>query len=124
MTLYLDTSAIVKLYLEEPGSDVVRRGLAESEVVATCRIAYAESAAAFATAARMGRVSEAAHEAAMVDLCSDWASFSVIDIVQPVVELAAHLAVRYALRGYDAVHLASALRYSQRAHARTVRSRI
>ncbi|MEK7870800.1 MAG: type II toxin-antitoxin system VapC family toxin, partial [Nitrospirota bacterium] len=42
LILYLDTSSIVKLYIEEAGSDAVRRWAGEAEVLATCRIAYPE----------------------------------------------------------------------------------
>ena len=35
MILYLDTSSLVKLYVEEPGSEGVRGLLETSEIVAT-----------------------------------------------------------------------------------------
>jgi predicted nucleic acid-binding protein len=38
--LYLDTSSLVKLYVEEMHSDKVREWLEEAELVATCRVAY------------------------------------------------------------------------------------
>ena len=46
MILYLDTSAVVKLYADEIGSDQVRAGIAEAKVRATHLIAYAETLAA------------------------------------------------------------------------------
>ena len=48
MILYLDTSSLVKLYVEEPGSPGVRAIVDEAEVVATSVVACAEAAAAFA----------------------------------------------------------------------------
>ena len=38
VTLYLDTSSLVKLYVAEPGSDVVRRLVTQATIVATSRI--------------------------------------------------------------------------------------
>ena len=46
MTLYLDTSSLVKLYVAEPGSDAVRGLVTQASVVATSGIAYPETRAA------------------------------------------------------------------------------
>ena len=43
MILFCDTSALVKLYLVEAGSDAVKALVAEAEAVAVCRIAWAEA---------------------------------------------------------------------------------
>ena len=48
MTLYLDTSSLVKLYVAEPGSDAVRKLVDAATVVATSSIAYTETRAALA----------------------------------------------------------------------------
>ena len=48
MILYLDTSALVKLYVREAGSVLVRRATEASEAAATSTVAYAEARAAFA----------------------------------------------------------------------------
>ena len=48
MTLYLDTSSLFKLYVEESGSDEVRMDLAQAKAVATSAVSYAEARAAFA----------------------------------------------------------------------------
>ena len=52
--VYLDTSALVKRYVEELGSQAVADFISKSEIVATCTITRAESAAAFSKAARIG----------------------------------------------------------------------
>lgn len=48
MTLYLDTSSLVKLYVTESGSDVVRQLVGGAKVVATSVVAYPETRAALA----------------------------------------------------------------------------
>ena len=114
MTLYLDTSAVVKLYVREPGTDAVREGIARATMVATARIAYAEAGAALAAAVRLGRLSEPGRNEAMAGLRTDWPGFTVIEITQRVVEAAADWASAHGLRGYDAVHLAAATEYGRR----------
>jgi predicted nucleic acid-binding protein len=49
MTLYLDTSSLVKLYVDEVGSDEVRDLVAEAAVVATSIVAYRDAGGAGAT---------------------------------------------------------------------------
>jgi predicted nucleic acid-binding protein len=44
VTLYLDTSSLVKLYVEEPGSDAVRELVEAATIVATSTIAQAARA--------------------------------------------------------------------------------
>src|SRR6185295_15326330 len=48
VTLYLDTSSLVKLYVSEPGSETVRQLVRDATVVATSVVAYPETRAAFA----------------------------------------------------------------------------
>jgi hypothetical protein len=48
MTLYLDTSSLVKLYVAEPGSEAVHKLVDAATVVATSTVAYTETRAALA----------------------------------------------------------------------------
>ena len=48
MILYLDTSALVKLYVEELGTSMVTARVERAEAVATVRATYAEARAALA----------------------------------------------------------------------------
>jgi uncharacterized protein with PIN domain len=58
MILYLDTSALVKLYVEEPGSRAVRALLERAQVVSTSRVAYVEMWAGLARKLRQGELRE------------------------------------------------------------------
>lgn len=46
MILFCDTSALIKLYIVEEGSDALKIQLSSAEAVAVCRIAWAEAHAA------------------------------------------------------------------------------
>ena len=108
MMLYLDTSALVKVYVEELGSSEVRHRVETTDVVAVSRIAWAELHAAVAQRARLESTDEDAAEAARIALASDWPTYLVLEVTQPVVERAGQHAVTFALRGFDAVQLATA----------------
>jgi predicted nucleic acid-binding protein len=55
-------------------------------------------------------LSTAQHAHAKAALDGHWQDVYVVEVTEPVVEDAGDLAEQEALRGYDAVHLASALR--------------
>ena len=108
MILYLDTSSLVKLYVNEQGSENVIASVSKAEAVATCRIAYAEARAAFARKRQNGELDEEEYQVVLRDFRNDWERFFIIEVSQEVAKVAGELAEKYYLRGYDAVHLASA----------------
>lgn len=108
MICYFDTSAFVPLLVAEPGSAFCRRLWDEADDVVTTRLLYAETAAALAQALRLGRLTNARHQATLRILDDLWAEFSVIEVADDLVRRAAQLAHACALRGYDAVHCACA----------------
>lgn len=108
MNLYLDTSALVKLYIREQGTDEVNLWVAEAEITATSIITLAEANAALARAARMKNISHQTGEEAGRLLREQWPRTIKTPITQKTVTRAAELAWALELRGYDAVHLASA----------------
>ena len=109
MILYLDTSALVKLYVDEPGRAAVVSEIEGAAAVATVRIAYAEARAAFARKRREGGLDAKSLRLAVELLDEDWAAYNVVDVSEPLVRRAGILAERHGLRGYDAVHLAAAV---------------
>jgi predicted nucleic acid-binding protein len=105
---YLDSSALVKLLIQEPGSDVVWAAVGAVAPV-TSRITYAEARAALARREReLTLLHEGDWTMARDNLVAYWRLLRVIEVTQPVVEMAGDLADTFGLRGYDAVQLASA----------------
>lgn len=109
MILYLDTSALVKLYVEEPGSTAVAAGVERATAVATARVTYAEARATFARLAREGELTGADLRQVVRELDEEWGMYGIVDVSDAVVRRAGALAERHGLRGYDAVQLAAAL---------------
>lgn len=106
--VYLDTSAWLKLYVEESGSDVVQATVEQAEQVCTHLIAYAELRAALAKAQRMNRL-DASQKAQLLPIIDqDWETLNIILPTEMLIKRAANLADQFRLRGYDSVHLAAA----------------
>ncbi len=110
MTLaFWDSSAFVKLLIDEVGSEDAERLWNDPAPAAASRLAVPEVGAALAAARRGGRLDQAAYGTAL----REWHSYqSEIDLIELTPELARHaadLAVTYPLSGADAVHLATAL---------------
>jgi len=87
--------------------------VAEAEAVATSLMAYAESRAAFARARREARLSPQIYRRIVEAFVEDWPRYISVAITDGLVKDAGDLAASRALRGYDALHLASALSLRQ-----------
>lgn len=114
MAVYLDTSALVKLYAEEEKREIVFEAVDSSEAVATSTVAYAESRAALARRRREGNMHAREYRQAVERLNREWRAYERLAVSNLVAYHAGELANTYALRGFDAVHLASALRLAER----------
>ena len=107
MTLYLDTSSVVKLYFDEADREDVLQMLAYADSAATSSVTYAEARATFARRYRERGISATVFRAAKHDLDADWPAYVLVEAAMPVCRAAGELAERYHLRGFDAIHLAS-----------------
>lgn len=107
-TLYLDTSAWMKLYVPEAESALVERLIAQSASCTSHQITYVEMRAAFAKACRMGRIDNAQKAVAIAGFETDWRTCKAMDTTEQIIRRAGDLADRFGLRGYDSVHLAAA----------------
>lgn len=106
MILYLDASSLVKLYVDEAGSVLVRDWCDEAQAVATCAVAYVEAMAAVARLRREGGLDDLAVRQVVKRLDDDWPAF-----VRPGIDVhaAGAIADRHPLRALDAIHVAAAL---------------
>jgi predicted nucleic acid-binding protein len=107
--IYLDTSALLKLYVQEMHSDEVRMLVDSAEGVGTSILTYAEIAAAMARAEHIQLISADAARSAWNNYVNDWPDFTRLKLSMPLIERAATLAWDFGLRGYDAIHLSAAL---------------
>jgi predicted nucleic acid-binding protein len=106
MILYLDTSSLVKAHLDEAHSDDVEGWVDAAEAVATSRVTYPEMASALARRHVAGALTSPGLRRSLDHLEQSWGDYLVVDLAE---RLAADLAVRHVLRGFDAVHLAAAV---------------
>lgn len=98
--LYLDASALVKRYVEEEGSELVRSAMAGEGDWFMCRVGFVETVRAVGLSAG-SRVAATVRR--------EWSSFGVIEVDAALAEHAAELALAHELRSLDALHLAAAL---------------
>ena len=106
---YLNTSALIKRFVHEVGSSAVDALITGEGPVATSRIAYAEVFSALARRKREGDLSEQAYLVASRQVEAEWMAFVLVDVTDNVLKGARRLVERYPLRGFDAIHVASAL---------------
>jgi predicted nucleic acid-binding protein len=93
----------------EDGSDLADQLWDAANLRVSSHLLYPEARAALAAAARAGRLHERALRQAIADLNAAVASMQRIGVDESLAQEAGELAEKYALRGYDAVHLATLL---------------
>lgn len=107
--VYFDSSALVKLIVEEEGSNVAASLWDGCDAALSSRIAYPEVRAALAAAARDQRIDSPSLQRAKEDWEEFWSVTQIVEVTAAVELEAGHLADKHALGGADAIHLASAL---------------
>lgn len=108
MILYLDTSALIKAYVNEDGTAEILGAMNRAEAVASHLIAFVETNAAFARLSREKVLDEKQCEAVKQEFTRDWRNYIQVGVDQVLVQRASGLAEAFALRAYDSVHLAAA----------------
>lgn len=107
--VYFDSSALVKLVVEEEGSNLASTLWDGCDAALSSRLAYPEVCAALAAAHRNHDLTESEHAAASQAWEMFWAAIRPVELSAAIERDAGDLSRTYALRGADAVHLASAL---------------
>ena len=110
MIAYFDTSAVLPLLIAEPGSD--RAGVLwdGADRVVSVRLVYPEARAALAQAERLGRLSVRQLRDAVTEFDALFEQIDLVEVDDVLARRAGELAEARRLRGYDAVHLAAAVR--------------
>jgi uncharacterized protein len=106
---YVDTSTLLKLVVEEPGSEMAAVIWDSADALASVVLVVVEARAALAAASRAGRLTEPQHREAKQEAATLIEELHLVEVTDDLITAAADLAEAENLRGYDAVHLASAL---------------
>lgn len=107
--VYFDSSALVKLVLNEAGSDIAAVLWNSCDAALSSRLAYPEVCAALAAAGRNHDLTTSEVAAATAEWKVFWVAMRPVELSADVERTAGALAASQQLRGADAVHLASAL---------------
>lgn len=109
MILYLDTSALVKRYFQEPYSDEVITRWESATQIVTSFVAYGETIAAIHRKKREADIADTLIRKIADSFQQDWESFVRVEVNDGLNGYIDRVVERYPLRGFDAIHLASAM---------------
>jgi len=109
MIVYFDSSSIVKWFFDEKGCDASRSIRDQADAAVTSIIAFPEVLSAFNRAKKDRRCSTSDFDTIRKQFSAIWPQLTWIWIDSHLVEIAGKLIFEHDLRGFDAVHFASAL---------------
>ena len=109
MILYTDTSALVKRYIQESGSNEVISVMEKAEFVGASILTKIEMSSAISKALRLKWLNADEAEEAWQAFQLEWPTFTRLMVSSPMIERASKLAWDHGLRGYDASHLSTAV---------------
>ena len=92
MIRFCDTSALLKLLVDEAQSDQMRQVSTNADAIGVCRISWVETMAVLARRQREDPNSSADLEEARQHLIHSWSTFSIVEVNQPLVETAGRFA--------------------------------
>ena len=110
MIVYCDTSALMKLFVTEQHSDAVQNLAAESTRLVVSQLTWPEMCAGLALKQRTNQVDAQVASTALERLHAEWPRYSRLAVDEDLMIDAGELALRFGLRAYDSVQLASAQR--------------
>lgn len=110
MTLYyLDASAWVKRYYQEPGTQATQALFVEGAILACVSLGFIEVLATLSRKAKAGQIDVEQLRQKQHEVSADWEQFIQVQLSDEVLSEAVKLTVELALRGADGIHLASAV---------------
>lgn len=108
MRVFLDSSALVKRYVREPGTDLVLAWCDRADEFVVSVIAVPELISAFCRLRREGRLSADQYRTLKTDLMTDLADALIMDTSPQVLKVAVQSLETHTLRAMDAIHIGCA----------------
>ena len=119
--LYLDSSALVKRYVQEKGSKAVTSRFERGETIYTSVLSFAEVHAAIGRKYREKNLKASEKEKLVYEFQADWFfSLNILEFTTTTMLALPSLCEQYSLKASDAVHLSAAfwLKDAIRVHAK------
>jgi uncharacterized protein len=112
--LYVDSSALIKHYIREPGTDALNAKLSQELIhhpnVFISVVGYAEVLAIFARRRKESLLSKREYGQLQQRFRDDWMpELAAVELTAPVLLFIPNLVTEHPLKASDAIHLASAL---------------
>lgn len=120
MITYFDTSALVKKYNLEDHSDKVIEVWNNSETIITSIITFAEIMAVFGRKYQDNALAKNDYNKAVKDIEYDWKALTIVNISNQLLTNIKFKTQEYNLRGFDAIHLCSALYFKDKMELKEV----
>ena len=108
MNIFFDSSALVKRYLEEPGSDKVEKLCAKADHIMVSMICLPEVVSALNRKTREGLITPHQYGVIKQRLGIEFEDFMTCPLTEQVIIWAIGFLEKFPLRAMDALHLASA----------------
>lgn len=107
--IYFDSSALVKRYLKEEGTDAVRSIIKASRMITTSKLTYPEMLSAFMRKFRAGEISRKLLQVIFDKFEIDWSHLVLIEFHDELLRIGKGFIEKYPLKGADTIHLSSAV---------------
>jgi hypothetical protein len=109
MKVFFDTSALVKRYIEEPGSIQVVETCLHADVLMVSIVSFPEMVSTLRRLVREGFLSPSDYQKVKKTVLADLEDAEISNLTPEVIGLAIHCLENHPLRSMDAVHLGCAL---------------
>ncbi|MCT8333252.1 type II toxin-antitoxin system VapC family toxin [Leptospira sp. 85282-16] len=109
MFYYLDSSVLVKKYFDEYASDTVLNIWKENRYLAISQVGYSEILATINKKQKTEKFSDKVKENIIKQFKSDWDQLVKINVDHTINSELERIHSKYLLRGFDAIHLVSAI---------------
>ena len=107
--IYLDSSALIKRYVREDGTDVVKSILGGDDLITTSKLSYPEILSALMRKVRAGEIERKTFNGIVDMFDRDWDHVLVLDFHNDLLQIVKMLIGKHPLKAADAIHLSSAL---------------
>jgi len=107
--IYFDSSAFVKRYVEEEGTNFVKSILGGNGLITTSKLTYPEILSALMRKVRAGEIERKTFNGIVNTFEKDWDHILVLDFHNDLLQIVKMLIEKHPLKAADAIHLSSAL---------------